>query len=84
MSALSYNPFISGFGIDEDTAAFISPEGVMEVVGAGAVTVVDPAGLTHSSMHDARHNECITLIGMKLHILGEGSKYDINSREAFA
>ena len=83
LAALSYNPFISGLGIDEDTAAFIGPDGVLEVVGAGAITVVDPAELTHSSMHDARHQDCITLIGMKLHILGEGSKYDINSREAF-
>ncbi|MBL4659296.1 MAG: cyanophycinase [Alcanivoracaceae bacterium] len=84
LAALSYNPFISGIGIDEDTAAFISPEGILEVVGAGAITVVDPADLTHSSMHDARHQDSITLIGMKLHILGEGCKYDINSREAFA
>ncbi|PCI65360.1 MAG: cyanophycinase [Gammaproteobacteria bacterium] len=84
LAALSYNPFISGIGIDEDTAAFISPQGIFEVVGAGAITVVDPSELTHSSMHDARHKENITLIGMKLHILGEGSKYDINTREAFA
>ena len=84
LAALSYNPFISGIGIDEDTAAFISPEGILEVVGAGAITVVDPSELTHSSMHDARHKENITLIGMKLHILGEGSKYNINTREAFA
>jgi cyanophycinase len=84
LAALSYNPFLSGLGIDEDTAAFISPEGLLEVVGSGAVTVVDPSELTHSSMHDARHKDNITLIGMKLHILGEGSKYDINTREAFA
>ncbi len=84
LAALSYNPFISGIGIDEDTAAFISPQGIFEVVGTGAITVVDPSELTHSSMHDARHKENITLIGMKLHILGEGSKYNINTREAFA
>ena len=84
MSALSYNPFITGLGIDEDTAAFISPEGILEVVGDGAITVVDPADLTHSSMHDARHKDTITLIGIKLHVLGEGAKFDINTRQAFA
>ncbi len=82
LAALSYNPFISGIGIDEDTAAFIAPNGVFEVVGSGAITVVDPSELTHSSMHSARYQDCITLIGMKLHILGEGAKYDINTREA--
>ena len=84
LTALAFNPFAVGLGIDEDTAAFISPEGILEVVGAGAITVVDPADLTHSSMHDARHKENITLIGMKLHILGEGSQYDTNTRVAIA
>ncbi len=83
MTALSYNPFVSGIGIDEDTAAFIDPDGVLEVVGSGAITVIDPAELSHSSMHDARYRECITLIGMKLHVLANGAKYDINQRLAF-
>lgn len=83
MTALSYNPFVSGLGIDEDTAAFIGPDGVLEVVGSGAITVVDPAELSHSSMHDARHRDCITLIGMRLHVLATGATYDINTRVAF-
>lgn len=83
LTALSYNPFASGLGIDEDTAAFISPEGILEVVGSGAITVIDPSGLTHSSMHKARHHDSITLIGMQLHILGAGAKYDTESRTAF-
>ncbi len=82
LSALSYNPFVSGLGIDENTAAFIDPAGVLEVVGSGAITVIDPAGLSHSSMHDARHMDPITLIGLKLHILAAGAHYDINSRLA--
>ena len=84
LAALSYNPFMSGLGIDEDTAAFISPDNILEVVGAGAITVADPSDLIHSSMHDARRKENITLIGLKLHILGEGSKYNLDTREAFA
>ncbi|MCF6262560.1 MAG: cyanophycinase [Xanthomonadales bacterium] len=83
LAALSYNPFITGLGIDEDTAAFISPDGVLEVVGSGAITVVDPADLSHSSMPDASHQDAITLIGMKLHILAAGAKFDINTRRAF-
>lgn len=83
LTALSYNPFISGLGIDEDTAAFISPDGDIEVIGSGAITVVDPANLTHSSMHDARHRDPISLIGLKLHILTPETQYNINTREAF-
>ena len=45
LSALSFNPFACGMGIDENTAAFIGPDDLLEVVGAGTVTVVDPADL---------------------------------------
>ncbi len=84
MTALSYNPFISGIGIDENTAAFIDSDGVLEVLGSGAITVLDPAELSHSSMANTRPEEPVTLIGMKLHVLASGAQYDINSREAFS
>ncbi len=82
LSAVSYNPFASGLGICEDTAAFIGPDGVLEVVGSGTVTVVDPSELQHSSMAEAGTNESITLIGLKLHMLSRGAKYCLTTREA--
>ena len=82
LSAISYNPFASGLGICENTAAFIDPNGVLEVVGHGSVTVVDPSELSHSSMADASRGEAITLIGLKLHVLGAGATYCINDRVA--
>ena len=33
-----------GFGIDENTAMIVRPEGGIEVVGTGCVTIVDAAG----------------------------------------
>lgn len=84
MAALSYNPFVSGIGIDENTAAFINPNGLLEVLGHGAVTVLDPAELSHSSMANTKPEEPITLIGMKLHVLASGAQYDINTREAYS
>ncbi len=82
LSAVSYNPFASGLGICEDTAAFIGPDNVLEVVGSGNVTVVDPSDLQHSSMAEARSQESITLIGLKLHMLSSGARYCLNTREA--
>jgi cyanophycinase len=41
VTALSYNPEPLGVGVDEDTAALIDADGVMTVMGSGAVTVVD-------------------------------------------
>ncbi|MDJ0653179.1 MAG: cyanophycinase [Xanthomonadales bacterium] len=84
LTALSYNPFATGIGIDEDTAAFIDPDGMLEVVGSGGITIADPSDLHHSSMHDAREAEPICLIGLKLHILAAGGRYDTETRQAFA
>ncbi len=83
LAALSFNPFVCGLGLDENTAAFIGPDGFFEVVGAGTVTVVDPAELKHSSMSRVRKAEAVTLIGLKLHVLAEGARFNIETREAF-
>ena len=48
LTALAYNPFAIGIGLDENTAAFIGPDDVLEVVGGGALTIVDPSGLEFS------------------------------------
>jgi len=41
--ALAHNPFAIGIGLDENTAAFIAPDDALEVVGSGALTIVDPS-----------------------------------------
>lgn len=83
LTASSFNPFLIGLGIDEDTAAFIGHDNVLEVVGSGTVTVVDASHLTHSSMWDARRGEALSLLGLRLDVLGEGCRYDLTARMAF-
>ncbi|MCW8926532.1 MAG: cyanophycinase [Xanthomonadales bacterium] len=82
LAALSFNPFACGLGIDENTAAFIAPDGVMEVIGHGTVTVVDPADLRHSSMSYVKKAEAVSMIGLKLHVLAHGSQFNLETREA--
>lgn len=82
LAALSFNPFVCGLGIDENTAAFIGPDGDAEIVGRGTVTVIDPAGLQHSSMSHVRKAEAVSVIGLKLHVLAAGAHFNIETREA--
>jgi cyanophycinase len=84
LTALAYNPFAVGIGLDEDTAAFIRPGDDLEVVGSGGITVIDPTDLSYSSMDRARRGEPVSLIGVKLHILISGGRFEIESREAIA
>ena len=80
LTALSYNPFVIGCGLDEDTAAFIGPDDVMEVVGSGAITVVDVSSLEHSSMAEAEEGQPVELFGVQLHFLARGSRFDLVKR----
>ena len=84
LSAVSLNPFAIGVGLDEDTAVFIDPDNVFEVVGSGGVTVIDPTNLDYSSMDSAKPGQTVSLIGLKLHVLAEGARYDIEKRAAIA
>jgi len=82
LGSLAYNPFAIGLGLDEDTAAFIDPDDAIEVVGSGAITIVDVSKLTHSSMAQASEADPICMIGVQLHILTDGATYDMRTRTA--
>jgi len=84
LSAQSYNPFALGIGLDEDTAAFIGPDDVVEVVGAGAVTVVDSTGIEFSSMDLVAEGEPVCMLGIVLHILVEGATFNLHTKKASA
>jgi cyanophycinase len=84
LTALAYNPFAVGLGLDEDTAAFLGPDEVFEVVGSGAITVIDPGALEYSSIDAARRGEPVCLINVKLHVLVQGGTFNLHTREATA
>ncbi len=80
LAALSYNPFPVGFGLDEDTAAFVDPHDEVEVLGSGAITVIDEAGVSFSGMATAEPGQAVELIGVRLHVLPAGARYSLQTR----
>src|SRR3954466_11464488 len=76
VTALSYNPFAVGIGLDEDTAAFIGPDDTIEVVGARAITLVDTSELGYSSVASARRGAPICITGIRLHVLTAGATFN--------
>jgi cyanophycinase len=84
LTALSYNPEPLGVGVDEDTAAMIGAGGVMTVLGAGAVTVVDASGLRFTDSHAVHRGQPVAMLGLKVDFLTSGCRYDIGRRAALA
>jgi cyanophycinase len=84
VTALSYNPEPLGGGVDEDTAAMIDPDGVMTVLGAGAVTVVDASALRFTNSHAVHRGQPVAMLGLKVDFLTSGCRYDTKVRTALA
>jgi cyanophycinase len=84
LTALAYNPFAVGIGLDEDTAAFIAPDNTVHVEGSGGITVVDAADVQFSSMDSVNEGRTVCLVGVKLHILTQGATFNLHTRQADA
>ena len=79
-----YNQFYSsgrsliGVGIDDRTAVCISPDGIGEVMGSGAVTIFYKDALTnYASFNSGKY----TIENLKSHLLTKGWKYDFINKE---
>jgi len=84
LTALAYNPFAVGIGLDEDTAAFISPDETVEVEGSGGVTIVDGTDVTHSSIDKVGDGQPVCMLGLRLHILVAGATFNLSTHLATA
>ncbi|MEW6495076.1 MAG: cyanophycinase [Cyanobacteriota bacterium] len=80
LSAVAQQPVNLGFGIDENTAVVVN-NNQFEVVGEGAVTVIDVSEITHTNLNSILKDEDLALCGVRLHILPHGYRFDLASRK---
>ena len=80
ITAVSFNPYNLGIGIDENTAIILNTEGVMEVYGQGSVTIVDGSQITYNEIAEVADNQEFSVCGVQLHVLRDGLIYDFLNR----
>ena len=80
LSAVAQYPHHLGMGIDEDTAIVVQ-DGVLEVIGRGAVSIVDAGRLTHSNLEKVDADASLALCNVKLHILPSGYGFHLRKRD---
>ncbi|MDJ0733569.1 MAG: cyanophycinase [Nostocaceae cyanobacterium] len=83
LAALLLEPAILGFGIDENTAVIVDGD-EFEVVGEGAVTVVDDSETTYDNMDKLLKDEPLAVFGVKLHVLPQGYRFNLTTRQPMA
>jgi cyanophycinase len=83
IGAIAENPGVLGIGIDEDTGVIVEPEGVMRVIGTGAVYVADGRGITHTNVSEKAKGHTLSLFDVTLHVLNHGTGLDMRTRRPF-
>jgi len=76
LSIVAQNPYLQGIGIDEDTALVVERGVGIEVLGEGAVTIVDGRHMS-TNLPDIANRETPELIDVRLHLLPSGSKWQL-------
>ncbi len=79
VTAILLQPATIGVGVDENTALVIEGE-EFEVLGEGAVTIVDESGITYHNGDIAWEDEAMSVFNVKLHILSAGCRFNIHTR----
>ncbi len=81
MSAIAAHPDRLGIGIDEDTCALFERDGIIQVLGKGTVTIIDPGEITYSNHSQVGATDPLGIFNMRLHILSYGDRYDMRQRQ---
>lgn len=79
LTALLLEPSVMGLGIDENTAVIVEGD-ELEVIGEGAVTVVDESDTTHNNLDRLLRDDPLAVFGVKLHILPNGYRFNLSTR----
>jgi len=83
LSLVAQSPSLLGLGVDEDTAAVIHDQNRLEVIGRGAVTVVDGQNMV-SDAFLAKRTTPLLVSGAVLHVLPAGSQFNLATRALLA
>ncbi len=80
VTAVSYNPYNLGIGIDENTAIILDGKGILEVFGQGSTTIVDGSEITFNEIAEVSDNESFSVCGIQFHVLRDGLVYNYRER----
>ena len=79
--AVASNPQCTGIGLGEDTGVIITEGNNLEVIGSGAVVIVDGKDIKHSNITDISEGSPISIEGLRVNILVKGNAYLLKERK---
>lgn len=81
IQTVTYNPGVLGLGLSLDTAVVIHKGEELEVVGSGLVVIVDGTSIDYTNLTEIENGDPITVLGIKMHVLSSGRRFQIKDRK---
>jgi cyanophycinase len=82
LGAVAQNPRLLGVGIDEDTAIITREGEAFEVLGNGAVYVINGQAISYTNLSESKTDEVISVHNVQLDVLSRGDRFDLVKRVA--
>jgi cyanophycinase len=83
IGATAHNPKYLGIGIDENTAIVLQDRFRFDVIGTGAVYVLDAHEANGCNVSEAEMDAALSIFNVKLHLLSKGNYFDIVLKKPF-
>lgn len=83
LALVAQSPALLGVGVDEDTCAIVHPDRTLQVVGKGAVTIVDGSHIKTDAFRGKGYRP-LMVSGAVLHSLPAGYWFDLRGRTLLA
>jgi cyanophycinase len=82
LGAITQNPRTLGIGLDENTAIVVHDDERFDVIGAGAVYVLDGSKVSYSNLAEPEQEmeKTMAVFDVKLHVLSEGNQFNLQER----
>jgi cyanophycinase len=81
LSAIASHPNRVGIGIDEDTCAMFEADGIIQIMGKGTVTIVDPGENLYTNEGFVGPSDPLSLYNLRVHLLCHGDRFNLATRE---
>ena len=79
LTAVAHYPQDMGIGIDEKTAMIVN-RNEFEVMGEGAVIIIDAGAMTYTSLPYTEKGDGLSLYDVRVHVLAAGARFDLSKR----
>lgn len=79
LSVIAQSPSLIGIGLDEDTCATVYSDRSLEVIGRGAITIVDGSSV-RTNAYEGKAHRPLMVSGVVLHSLPAGFWFDLRAR----